>query len=88
VITGALDGANRVDMETARLAAKTGGSWQQDVLRTHLGYIGGVAAFFLPLPSGGEVARARSAQPLTSHILLNVQIQGVLLIDRPETLTR
>jgi predicted TPR repeat methyltransferase len=43
---GALDGSNRVDMETARLAAKTGGSWQQDVLRTHLGYIGGPAPIF------------------------------------------
>jgi hypothetical protein len=43
---GALHGADRVDMEIARLATKTGGSWQQDVLRTHLGYIGGVAAFY------------------------------------------
>src|SRR5436190_14792762 len=33
-------------METARLAAKTGSSWQQDVLRTHLGYIGGPAPIF------------------------------------------
>ena len=41
---GALHGANRVDMEAARLATKTGGSWQQDVLRTHVRYIGGVAA--------------------------------------------
>jgi hypothetical protein len=24
-------------MEAARLATKTGGSWQQDVLRTHFG---------------------------------------------------
>jgi hypothetical protein len=42
-------------MEAARFAAKTGGSWQQDVMRTHLGYIGGDAAFFTS-PHRGEVA--------------------------------
>ncbi len=46
---GTLDGAHRVDMETARLAAQAGGSWQQDVLRTHLGYIGGPTPIFTRL---------------------------------------
>src|ERR1700751_4216555 len=40
---GALDRANRIDMKAAGLAAKAGGNWQQDVVRTHAGYIGGVA---------------------------------------------
>src|SRR5436190_480375 len=42
---GAFHGANRVDMEAARLATKTGGSWQQDVLWTHLRYIGALPRF-------------------------------------------
>jgi hypothetical protein len=42
---GAFDGSNRVDVEAARLATKTGGSWQQDVLRTHPGYIGALPRF-------------------------------------------
>lgn len=36
---GALDRPHRVDMKTAGLAAQAGSSWQQDVLRTHVGYI-------------------------------------------------
>src|SRR5450631_2310947 len=36
---GALDRARGVNMEAAGLAAETGGSWQQDVLRAHSGYI-------------------------------------------------
>ena len=43
---GALDGPDRVDMETARLAAQAGGDGHQDVLRTHFRYIGGLAAMF------------------------------------------
>ena len=33
---GALDRPHRIDMEAAGLAAQAGGSWQQDVLRTHV----------------------------------------------------
>jgi hypothetical protein len=43
---GALDRADRVDMEAARLAAKAGGSGDQDVLRTHAFHIGGIPAMF------------------------------------------
>ena len=43
---GALDRPDRVDMEAAGLAAQAGGDGHQDVLRAHLGYIGGIAAFF------------------------------------------
>src|SRR5882757_3918887 len=43
---GALDGSNRVDMEATRLAAQAGGSWQQEVLRTHWGNIGRLARIF------------------------------------------
>ena len=43
---GPLDGADRIDMETARFAAQTGSSWQQDVLWTHVRYIGGPAPIF------------------------------------------
>src|SRR4051794_35811716 len=39
---GALDRANRIDMKAAGLAAKAGGNWQQDVLRAHASYIGGL----------------------------------------------
>src|SRR5262245_51111725 len=42
----ALDRADGIDMEATRLAAETGGSWQQDVLGTHPAYIGNVAAMF------------------------------------------
>jgi hypothetical protein len=42
----ALDRADRVDVEAARLAAEAGGSGDQDVLRTHAGYIGGLAPDF------------------------------------------
>jgi hypothetical protein len=37
---GALDGAHRIDVEAPGLAAKPGRNGHQDVLRTHLGYIG------------------------------------------------
>ena len=37
---GALDGADRIDMEAARLAAQAGGDRHQDVLRSHFGHIG------------------------------------------------
>jgi hypothetical protein len=37
---GALDRPHRIDMKATGLAAQAGGSWQQDVLRAHLGYIG------------------------------------------------
>jgi hypothetical protein len=33
-------------MEAARLAAQAGGNGHQDVLRTHLGYIGDIVAIF------------------------------------------
>ena len=42
----ALDGADRIDMKAAGLAAQAGGDGQQDVLRTHPAYIGDVAAMF------------------------------------------
>jgi hypothetical protein len=43
---GTLDGAYRIDMEAARLAAKAGGNGHQDVLRTHVVYIGRISAMF------------------------------------------
>ena len=43
---GALDRADRVDMEAARLAAQAGGNGHQDVLRPHSVYIGRLAAMF------------------------------------------
>jgi hypothetical protein len=43
---GALDGPHRIDVETAGLAAQTGGNGYQDVLRAHLGYIVCLAQIF------------------------------------------
>jgi hypothetical protein len=43
---GALDRADRVDVEAARLATQTGGDGHQDVLRAHAVYIGRSAAMF------------------------------------------
>ena len=43
---GAFDCTDRINVEIAGLATKTGGSWQQDVLRTHLGYIVRIAQIF------------------------------------------
>ena len=65
---GALDGSNRVDMETARLATKTGGSWQQDVLRAHVSYIGPIAPIF-----------TRHIEPMPTRIFLT---SGDLMADR------
>ncbi len=43
---GALDRPHRIDVKAARLAAQAGGDGHQDVLRTHLGYIGCVRRSF------------------------------------------
>ena len=43
---GALDRPHRVDMEAAWLAAQPGGNGHQDILRTHVGYIGRISAMF------------------------------------------
>jgi hypothetical protein len=43
---GAFDRPNRIDMKAARLAAQAGSSWQQEVLRTHVRYIGRLARIF------------------------------------------
>ena len=42
----ALDRAHRIDMKPAGLAAQAGGHRHQDVLRTHVGYIGGLQTNF------------------------------------------
>jgi hypothetical protein len=58
---GALDRSNGVDMEAAWLASQAGGDRHQDVLRAHLGYIGGVAAVFTS-PRRGEVAAPKRSE--------------------------
>ena len=54
---GALDRTDRVDMEAARFAAEAGRSGDQDVLRTHAFYIGGLLAMFSRVMFGSH-ARA------------------------------
>jgi hypothetical protein len=76
---GALDGPDRIDMEAAGLAAKAGGNGHQDVLRTHLGYIGGVAAIFTS-PQRGEVAVPKRSEGVAG--------EGSCFIDEPQALTR
>src|ERR1700722_9058444 len=66
---GALDRPHRIDVEVTRLAAQPGGNRHQDVLRTHLRYIGGVAAFFTSprrksgLPDLREIQYATGVDP-------------------------
>src|SRR5271165_6163547 len=43
---GPLHGADRIDVKAAGLAAETGGSWQQEVLRTHFCHIGWAKLFY------------------------------------------
>jgi len=64
----ALDGTDRIDMKASGLATKTGGSWQQDVLRTHLGYIGRIAPIF-----------THPIEPMPTRIFLT---SGDLMADR------
>src|SRR5262249_17089770 len=59
---------HRVDMEAAWLAAQAGGSWQQDVLRAHLVYIGRSTAIFHP-----------SSRPMPARLFLS---SGDLIADR------
>jgi len=76
---GALHGADRIDMKAAGLAAKAGGDGHQDVLRTHVGYIGGVAAFFTS-PRRGEVAAPKRSEGVAG--------EGSCFVERPTPLTR
>ena len=73
---GALDRPHRIDMEAAGLAAQAGGNGHQDVLRTHLGYIGGlrseVRSDFYP-PS------AVNLQTMPARLFLS---SGDLMADR------
>src|SRR5258708_9031538 len=71
---GGLDGPYRIDMEAAGLAAQSGGDRHQDVLRTHLRYIGGVAAFFTS-PHRGEVAAPKRSEGVAG--------EGCLFFARP-----
>ena len=45
--------AHRVDMKATGLAAQAGGNRHQDILRTHLRYIGAVMAIFNSPEAGG-----------------------------------
>ena len=72
---GALDRPHRIDMKAAGLAAQSGGDRHQDVLRTHLRYIGGVAAFFTS-PHRGEVAAPKRSEGVAG--------EGSRFIERPE----
>jgi hypothetical protein len=58
---GALDRPHRIDVEVTRLAAQPGGNRHQDVLRTHLSYIGGAAAFFSEGMAAGRLAMRTDA---------------------------
>ena len=62
---GTLDRPHRVDMEAAGLAAQAGSSWQQDVLRAHLGYIGGPVSSFTVTPDfASNRTHARAPVPV------------------------
>ena len=61
---GALDRPNRIDVEVTRLAAQPGGNRHQDVLRTHLRYIGSAPAFFSEGVAGGRLAMRSDATKL------------------------
>src|ERR1700704_512477 len=58
---GPLHRPYRIDMKAAGLAAEAGGDGHQDVMRTHLGNIGGLAAFFTS-PRRGEVAAPKRSE--------------------------
>ena len=68
---GALDRPHRIDMEAAGLAAQAGGDRHQDVLRTHLGYIGRVDASILRVPE--------PVPPMPARLFLS---SGDLIADR------
>jgi hypothetical protein len=76
---GALDRAHWIDVEVARLAAETGRCGGEEVLRTHLRYIGGVAALFTS-PRWGEVAAPKRSEGVAG--------EGILLHDGSQPLTR
>src|SRR5205085_8546788 len=65
---GPLHRPHGVDVEAARLATKAGGSWQQDVLRAHLGYIGRLEPISHPSP-----------RPMPARLFLS---SGDLIADR------
>ncbi len=69
----ALDGADRIDVKAARPAAQAGGSWQQDVLRTHFSHIGCGAASF------ESVTRAAYGSVMPPRLFLS---SGDLAADR------
>src|SRR6267378_7948240 len=62
---GALDGAHRIDVEAARLAAQPRGDGHQDVLRTHLGLYRAPCAAFYP------VMRGHSGLPCADYVNLS-----------------
>ena len=65
---GPLDRPHRVDVEAARLAGQAGGDGHQDVLRTHLGYIGPLVSNF-----------SRYVEPMPARLFLS---SGDLMADR------
>jgi hypothetical protein len=76
---GPLDRPYRIDVEAAGLATQAGSGGHQDVLRTHLGYIGGVAAIFTS-PRRGEVAVPKRSEGVAG--------EGSCFIDKAQPLTR
>jgi hypothetical protein len=66
---GTFDRPDRIDVKTAGLAAQTGGSWQQDVLRAHVRYIRALQLIFTrpgphARPSIHVLRRSRCRPPL------------------------
>jgi predicted TPR repeat methyltransferase len=74
---GALDRPDRVDVEAARLATQAGGDGHQDVLRTHLGYIGRI------VPRSRLAARLpRTLEPVPEMPARLFLSSGDLMADR------
>ena len=75
---GPLDRPHRVDMEAAGLAAQAGGNGHQDVLRTHLGYIGRSIGDFYPSCAALD-PRIQSRNSCLARLFLS---SGDLMADR------
>lgn len=70
----AIDGPDRIDMESARFAEKTCGLWDQDVLRAHVHDIGPLDASGSPLANAAPPARFPMARMFMSS--------GEMIADR------
>src|SRR5216684_2740270 len=78
---GALDGPHRIDVETAGLAAQSGGNGYQDVLRTHPGYIVRRKVHSSLLPPKSPPAKVLSRQILSRQVLSRPVLPPTCLVD-------